>query len=86
MVGYNFQNTGRRTQRESEIELSFDLFTMSAYSAYDTNTDSVPRSHYFDILLIKLNNRVRAWPASIKEFNIRSPKTVSKGQLKQYVS
>ena len=68
MIGYNFQNAEQRTQRGSEIELRFDLFTIIACSAYNMNTDIVLRNHYFNILLLKLNDRARTWPASIKKF------------------
>ena len=33
------------------------------------NTDIVLRNHYSDILLLKLNGRARAWPASMKNSN-----------------
>ena len=85
MFGYNFQNAERRTQRESEIDLRFDLFTILAYSAYNMNTDIVRRDHYFDLLLLKLNDRARAGPASMKKFKFFAPKLFM-GHLQQYVS
>ena len=85
MFGYNFQNAERRPQRQSEIELHFDLFTILAYSADNMNTDIVLRNHYFDILLLKLNDRARAWPASMKKFKFFAPKLFM-GHLQQYVS
>ena len=68
MAGYNFQNAKKRTQKGSEIELRLDLFTVIAYSAYNMNSDIVLRNHYFNRLLLKLNDRARTWPASMKKF------------------
>ena len=84
MIGYNFQNAEQRTQRGSEIELRFDLFTIIACSTYNMNTDIVLRNHYFDISLLKLNDRARAWPASMKKFKFFAPKLFM-GHLQQYV-
>ena len=84
MIGYNFQNAEQRTQRGSEIELRFDLFTIIACYAYNMNTDIVLRNHYFKHIVVKTQRQSKDMACQHKEIQILPSKTIFMGQLQQY--